>query len=152
MIEYKYNADIFRSKAEALVNPVNCLGILGKGLAKQFNQHFPDECRRYMAWCQSGEARIGAVLAAPTAIERPRWIIHFPTKDDWRHKSQLNYIARGLVDLVDCVGKFAIDSVAVPALGCGEGGLPWSAVKALIMSHLESAANDTRWEVYPPHD
>lgn len=154
MVEFRHDADIFRSKAMALVNPVNCLGVMGKGLAKQFLERFPEECRAYRAWCSEGLARIGEVCVTHTLPERPwqTYIIHFPTKDDWRKKSKLEYIARGLVALVERVHFLEIESVAVPALGCGEGGLAWPAVKALMIAHLDNDVEHTRWDVYPPHD
>lgn len=157
MIQYLWNADIFASKADALVNPVNCLGVMGKGLARQFGERYPQECHAYYQWCKDGLARPGRVLASMIREQkitdpRTRFIIHFPTKNDWRQKSQLEFISSGLAALVETVHELDLERVAVPALGCGAGGLPWAAVKALMIAHLEGDLNHTRWDVYPPHD
>ncbi len=135
----KQQEDILCSNAEALVNPVNCVGTMGKGLALQFKTAYPKNFYAYVKLCRTGRVRIGEVFifALDDEDQPPRYIINFPTKRDWRDASKLQDIQAGLEDLVRKVVDFKIGSIAVPALGCGLGGLDWQDVKPLIVQAFE---------------
>ncbi len=132
MIELK-QGDILHADAEALVNTVNCVGVMGRGVALQFRNAFPENYKVYKATCDSRELRPGKLLTFDRATwENPRYIINFPTKDHWRGKSQIAYIEQGLEALVAEVKRLGIRSIALPPLGCGLGGLNWNDVKPRI--------------------
>ena len=126
-------ADIFSSPAKCLVNTVNCEGFMGKGLAYRFRQHYPLNYEHYVAACQTGQVRIGHILFFDEAAKT---IANFPTKDKWRDGSRYEYIEAGLVDLKIQLTSRAIASIAIPPLGCGNGGLEWHRVRPLIEKHL----------------
>ena len=134
--------NIFLSPAQALVNPVNCVGVMGKGLAAQFRDHFVENHIQYKLACKNGELRVGIpYLHDEGRFAKPRYIINFPTKKHWKNQSQLEDIDRGLISLAGIVTLMKIKSIAIPALGCGLGGLDWKDVKTLIeryMSDLEA--------------
>ena len=132
MIRYR-DGDIFRSGAEALVNPVNCVGVMGAGLAKQFRERFPENYRVYRDVCRAGDLEPGSVLAVYDCTNaRRQWIINLPTKRDWRDPSRLDWIASGLDALAAEVRRTEVWSVAVPMIGCGLGGLGWRDVRPMI--------------------
>ena len=119
--------------ADAIVNTVNCVGVMGKGIALQFKNKWPDNFELYHAACRAGEVRPGKMFVFNAgAYAKPHFIINFPTKDHWRNNSKLAFIKDGLRDLVAQVQKLGIRSIAVPSLGCGHGGLNWAEVKPLI--------------------
>ena len=127
--------NLFEAKAEALINAVNCVGIMGKGIALQFKQKFPaDYFNAYKIACQTGELAIGIVQVyeLKNARTNPRYIINFPTKNHWREPSRIADIESGLQSLVKAVERYKIKSIAMPALGCGLGGLDYQDVKPLI--------------------
>ena len=127
--------NLLEADAEALVNTVNCVGLMGKGIALQFKQAFPDNFKVYRSACDRGEVVPGRMLVVPTGnCVGPRWIINFPTKRHYRHGSRLDDIRSGLVALVDEVERRMIASIAVPPLGCGNGGLDWAVVRPLIVA------------------
>lgn len=134
MIEFRQGG-IFESGAEALVNPVNCVGVMGKGLALQFKKQYPDNFRFYAAACKSGNVRTGQVFVFE---KDEKYIINFPTKQHWRDPSRIEYIKSGLQDLAEAVRVMGIKSVALPMLGCGLGGLNWVEVKPLIVDALQN--------------
>jgi O-acetyl-ADP-ribose deacetylase (regulator of RNase III) len=149
MIHY-VRGDLFRSNAEALVNPVNTVGVMGKGLALQFRERFPGLYPAYQKACQRGEVRIGRVFVFDRGpSSSPRFILNFPTKAHWKDPSRLEYIRAGLVDLVRVVRELGIRSLAVPALGAGLGGLDWREVKPLIEEALGDLEGVEVW-VYEP--
>ena len=120
---------------DAIVNTVNCVGVMGKGIALQFRNKWPENFRAYAAACAAGEVRPGQMLVFDTgALAKPGFIINFPTKDHWRGKSRIAFIRDGLADLVAQVRRLGIRSIALPPLGCGNGGLDWSDVRPLIES------------------
>ncbi len=123
---------LFESDAEAWVNTVNTEGVMGKGLAYEFKKRFPENHRFYEQACKAGEVQIGKMLVFPTGQLQPQYIINFPTKQRWRAKSKLEYIQAGLQDLAHVVKQYGIRSIAIPPLGCGQGGLRWEDVKSLI--------------------
>jgi O-acetyl-ADP-ribose deacetylase (regulator of RNase III) len=125
------NGNLLAAEADALVNPVNTVGVMGRGLALAFKKAFPDNYVLYERACQAGEIQVGRVHVHGR-IAPPHYIINFPTKQHWRQPSKLEYIRDGLADLVLKVRALNIRSIAVPALGCGLGGLEWSVVRPLI--------------------
>ncbi len=144
------SGDLIDADVEALVNTVNILGVMGKGLALQFKHRFPANFDIYKVACQRGEVEIGRMLvwetrSAPAPLDLfvppprktcARYIINFPTKKHWREPSQLEYVKTGLVALVEEIHARDIRSIAVPPLGCGNGGLAWSDVEPLIRGEL----------------
>lgn len=131
--------DLFTSGAEALVNPVNTVGVMGGGLAWAFKSRFPVMEREYRKQCRRGELTVGTMHVWRNSDPNgsPRWIINFPTKADWRDPSRIEYITSGLSDLVRVIREHQVSSVAIPALGCGLGGLEWAAVEPLIQQAFE---------------
>jgi O-acetyl-ADP-ribose deacetylase (regulator of RNase III) len=127
------HGNLLTAEAQALVNAVNCVGVMGKGLALQFKQAFPANFKAYEAACAAGVVMPGRMLIHDNAgLVQPRWIINFPTKRHWRDPSRLEDIASGLKSLVADVQRLGIRSIAVPALGCGLGGLDWLVVRPMI--------------------
>lgn len=125
--------NLLDAKAEALVNTVNTVGVMGKGIALQFKEAFPDNFAAYAAACERGEVAIGRMFVFERrALLGPRWIINFPTKKHWIHPSRLDYVRAGLDDLVRVVREQGIRSIAIPPLGAGHGGLDWAEVRPLI--------------------
>lgn len=125
--------DILEAQAEALVNTVNTVGVMGKGVALQFKRAFPDNYKAYAKACKRDEIEVGKVFVFDrSTFENPRYIINFPTKRHWRGRSKIEYIQKGLEDLVRQVRDLGIHSIALPPLGCGYGGLDWDEVRELI--------------------
>ncbi len=125
--------DILKADAEALVNTVNCVGFMGRGIAAQFKRAYPKNFSVYQAACRRGEVQPGKMLIVESGqLESPRWIINFPTKRHWRGNSRLEDIDAGLTSLLAEVRRLGIKSIAIPALGCGLGGLDWSVVRPRI--------------------
>jgi O-acetyl-ADP-ribose deacetylase (regulator of RNase III) len=139
--------DLFESQAEALVNTVNCVGVMGKGIALQFKQRFHDNFRAYEEACAFREVQEGKMFVTqPTEQGSPRLIINFPTKKHWRNPSKLEWIEAGLKDLRRFLIEQKVQSVAIPALGAGLGGLDWKDVRRLIEREL--AGLETEIVVY----
>src|SRR6266850_4231018 len=133
MIELK-RGDILEAKADALVNTVNCVGVMGRGIALQFRKAFPENFKVYEAACERKEVEPGTMLVFETGrLTGPRYIINFPTKRHWKGKSRMEDIDAGLPALVEEIKKRGIRSVAVPPLGCGLGGLNWNDVRPRIV-------------------
>ena len=165
MIEYK-TGDIFAEDVKALVAPVNCVGVMGRGLALQFKREFPDNFKKYSEKCKDEEIRPGNMFVFETSSNRqseqlgltletqpgnkfasearrtadPKYIINFPTKRDWRRKSRMDDIESGLASLAEEIRTRRIRSIAIPALGCGLGGLPWRKVRELMEAKLKPLA------------
>jgi O-acetyl-ADP-ribose deacetylase (regulator of RNase III) len=141
--------DLLAANAEALVNTVNTVGVMGKGVALQFKRAFPDNFKAYQRACKAGEVVPGRMFAFETGqLTGPRLIINFPTKRHWKGKARIEDIRTGLVDLVRVLRRYDIESVALPPLGCGNGGLNWSEVEPLIESSL--AEVDANVLIYAP--
>ena len=138
--------NLFASRAEALVNTVNCVGVMGKGIAYQFKRAYPLSSQEYMARCKRKEVKLGSVTASR---EAGRWIIQFPTKGHWKENSRLADVEAGIDALRDFLREHKIRSVAIPPLGCGNGGLRWSEVRESIVRGLGELA-DVEVEVYEP--
>ncbi len=142
--------NILEADAEALVNSVNTVGIMGKGVALQFKQAFPENFTAYAQACKRGEVQPGKIFVFPTGrLGNPQYILNFPTKRHWRQKSKLTDIETGLGDLVSIIQRLAISSIAIPPLGCGNGGLEWSAVHPLIAQAVQSL-EDVEVQLYEP--
>ena len=125
--------NLLEADVEALVNTVNTVGIMGKGIALMFKEKFPENFRVYAAACESNDVEIGRMFVTERgALTGPRWIINFPTKKHWRTRTRLEWVEAGLADLRHVIERLGIRSIAVPPLGCGQGGLDWSAVRPLI--------------------
>ena len=129
--------DLLNSDAEAIVNTVNSVGIMGRGIALQFKKMFPDNFRAYAAACAAGEVVPGRMFIFETGeITNPKYIINFPTKKHWRGNSKLEDIESGLAALRKEIQRLSIRSIAIPPLGTGLGGLPWPAVKSRMIEEL----------------
>ena len=134
--------NLLDAKVEALVNTVNCVGFMGKGIALQFKQAFPANFADYQQACKHEEVKPGKMFIHDNGpFAHTRYIINFPTKRHWRGNSILADIQLGLEALVNDIQSLGIKSIAIPPLGCGLGGLDWNEVKPLIVSHLESIDN-----------
>ena len=137
MIEYKQSGDIFKTEAEALVNAVNCVGIMGRGIALQFKRAFPENFSAYAAQCKHKKMRPGQVHVFETGQRLPpHHIINFPTKRHWRDRSRIEDIKSGLTSLTAEIRARDIRSIAIPPLGCGLGGLAWPEVRGLMATAL----------------
>ena len=148
MIGYK-TGDIVGENAEALVNTVNCVGVMGRGIALQFKKAFPDNFDAYAAACKQGQIQPGRLFVFETGQISPRYIINFPTKRHWRGKSRMEDIEAGLVALTEEIRVRHIGSIALPPLGCGLGGLDWAAVRPRIEAKL-GEFDDLKVVVFEP--
>ncbi len=136
MITYT-TGNLFEAQVDALVNTVNEVGVMGKGMALQFKESFPDAAREYMDAAKRGDVHVGSVLVTKShSLSGPRWVIHFPTKRHWRNPSKMQWVSDGLADLRRVIEELGITSIAVPPLGCGNGGLEWVMVRPLIEEAL----------------
>jgi O-acetyl-ADP-ribose deacetylase (regulator of RNase III) len=142
--------DILKAETEALVNTVNCVGVMGRGIALQFKHTFPENFQAYAAACSRGEVQPGRMFVFDTGeLTPPRYIINFPTKRHWRGKSRIEDIQSGLEDLVKEIRARNIRSIAIPPLGSGLGGLDWSRVRPLIERAL-TAVPEVEAVVFEP--
>jgi O-acetyl-ADP-ribose deacetylase (regulator of RNase III) len=133
------NGNLLDSQAEALVNTVNTVGVMGKGIALQFKRAYPAMFKDYAAAAKSGTLAIGRMHVWHTGqLDGPKWIINFPTKRHWRSDSKLSDIEAGLDDLVEVIRREHIQSIAIPPLGCGHGGLDWADVEPMIRAKLDA--------------
>ena len=126
--------DLLDSDVEALVNTVNCVGVMGRGLALQFKRRFPRNYADYRSACDAGEVAIGRVHVHETGLFAPRYVFNFPTKNHWRNPSTLAYVRTGLDSLESEIRRLGVRSVGIPALGCDLGGLEWDDVMPLIVA------------------
>jgi O-acetyl-ADP-ribose deacetylase (regulator of RNase III) len=144
------HGNLLNADADALVNTVNTAGVMGKGIALQFRRAFPEMFKEYAKAAKAGELQIGKMHVWPTGqMTGPRYVINFPTKVHWRGGSKIAYIEAGLADLVRTIRDLEITSIAVPPLGCGNGGLEWREVEPLIRDALGRLAN-VDVLVFPP--
>ena len=150
MIEFT-TGDILRADAEALVNTVNCVGIMGRGIALQFKNAYPENFRAYEAACARKEVQPGRMFVVQMReLGGPRFIINFPTKRHWRGKSRMEDIDSGLVALTAEISERGIRSIAIPPLGSGLGGLSWGDVRPRIEAALRQF-DDLRVIVFEPN-
>ena len=137
MIAFK-KGNLLDADVQAVVNTVNTVGIMGKGIALMFKERFPDNFKAYAHACKNNDVRIGKMFVTENQeLFGPKWIINFPTKTDWRVKTQMRWIREGLQDLLRVIRAKEIRSIAVPPLGCGNGGLHWRDVKPVIVAALQ---------------
>tara|TARA_R100000988_G_scaffold84275_2_gene47256 strand:+ start:87 stop:1151 length:1065 start_codon:yes stop_codon:yes gene_type:complete len=149
MIEFK-SGDILNEDTDAIINTVNCVGVMGRGIALQFKKAFPDNFSAYESACRQQQVQPGRMFVYETGqLTAPRYIINFPTKRHWRGASRMDDIDTGLQALVETLRKYKIQSVAVPPLGSGLGGLDWDEVKPRIEAALQPLS-DVRVVVYEP--
>ncbi len=139
--------DLLKSEAQTLVNTVNCVGIMGKGVALAFKKKFPEMYDDYVQRCERGEVRLGCPYLYKYA-EGP-WILNFPTKDHWRSVSKVSDIVNGMEHLKRNYRRWGITSLAVPPLGCGNGQLDWEVIGPTLFRHLDEL--DIPVELYAPH-
>ncbi len=139
--------DIFNSKCSAIVNTVNCVGVMGKGIAKEFKTAYPDMYRDYVRKCDAGEVKIGRPYVYKN--EDGLKIINFPTKEHWRSPSKLSYVTEGLDWFIQHYVEYGIDSIAFPPLGCGNGGLSWDVVGPVMYQKLNPLP--IHIEIYAPY-
>jgi len=150
MIHTKFG-DILTANAEAIVNTVNCVGVMGKGIALQFKMKYPENYQVYKKTCDQGRMIVGKVLVfEQNTSANPRYIINFPTKRHWKGKSTIQDISKGLDSLITEVKRLKIKSIAIPALGSGLGGLEWLQVKSIIIDAC-SQLPDVEVLLYEPH-
>ena len=128
-------SDIFESSAQTLVNTVNCVGVMGKGIALEFRKRFPEMHEDYVQRCKAGKVKLGQPYLYQSLT--PPWILNFPTKDHWRSVSRLQDIVAGLQYLQVHYREWGITSLAVPPLGCGQGQLEWRVVGPTLYRHLK---------------
>lgn len=143
--------DLLQQDTDAIVNTVNCAGIMGKGIALQFKRKWPENFKAYERACKSKQIKVGKMFVHDLgALDhgKPEFIINFPTKNHWREKSKLSYIETGLEDLVQVIRALNIKSISVPPLGCGNGGLSWEIVRPLIENALGHLNVEVR--LFPP--
>lgn len=144
------HGSLLEADVDALVNTVNTVGVMGKGIALQFKRAYPKLFTSYARSAKNNSLELGRMHVWPTGMMTgPRFIINFPTKGHWRSPSRLTDIERGLDDLVRLIRELSIRSIALPPLGCGNGGLSWSAVEPLIRRKLESVP-DVDVQLYAP--
>lgn len=149
MIRYT-TGDILRDDAEALVNTVNCVGVMGRGIALQFKNAFPKNFKAYKKACDAGEVEPGQMFIFETEdFTHPKFVINFPTKRHWRGKSRIEDVESGLQALIEVIREHGIKSVAIPPLGAGLGGLEWIEVKQRIEAAL-ATFEDVDVRVYEP--
>lgn len=150
MINY-IKGNLLLADTEALVNTVNTVGVMGKGIALQFKERYPVNFKIYAKACKTGDIDVGKLLVVKEhTLEGEKIIINFPTKTEWFKKSQYSYIEDGLKDLQVVIDQYNIKSIALPPLGCGNGGLNWDKVKVLIEKYLSDSSIEIN--VYEPND
>lgn len=131
--------NLLEADAEAVVNAVNTVGIMGKGIALMFKERFPENFKAYEKACENQEVRIGKMFVSENReFFGPKWIVNFPTKTHWRVQSRVEWIENGLQDFVRVITDKKISSIAIPPLGCGNGGLDWRDVRPRIVTALEN--------------
>lgn len=142
--------NILEADSEAIVNTVNTHGVMGKGIALAFKESFPQNYKDYRKAYEAGELEVGKMLIHKTGLISPRLIINFPTKKHWKFKSKVEYIEKGLNDLLRVIREEEIRSIAIPPLGCGNGGLNWNEVKELIVNRLRPIEDFVEITIYEP--
>lgn len=149
-IEY-VTGNILEADVQALVNPVNCEGVMGKGLALQFKEAYPLMFEHYRAYCLASVLKPGRIHVYNGTEIAPRIIYNLATKNRWRGKSKIEYVLFGMARLASLSVGMGIESIAIPALGCGLGGLQWPEVKAIIEETMRFN-QEMRILVYPPQE
>ena len=145
MLKLIQNGDIFTSSCDFLINPVNTVGVMGKGLALEFKKRFPRNFQVYQKCCKNSSFVVGKLLVVP---ENKKAIINFPTKVHWKDNSKIDYIELGLEKLKVAVQRYNIKSIAFPKIGCGLGNLDWNDVFPLIENFSNAINQDILIEIY----
>lgn len=149
MIHYT-TGNLLDAPVDALVNTVNTVGVMGKGIALMFKERFPNNMKAYAEACKSNQVTIGKMFVTESGeLYGPRWIINFPTKKHWRSPSRMEWVEAGLNDLKAFIMANHVKSIAIPALGAGNGGLNWLQVKPRIDAVLNSLGDVAIW-IYEP--
>jgi O-acetyl-ADP-ribose deacetylase (regulator of RNase III) len=144
--------NLLEARTQALVNTVNTVGVMGKGIALQFKENYPVNYKEYVAACKNKELQPGRLLVVKElTLDGEKIIINFPTKTEWYLKSKYEYIESGLQELARVIEEYKIESIAIPPLGCGNGGLKWVKVKQLIEKYLAHCSN-VNIQVYEPNE
>lgn len=144
------SGNLLNADADALINTVNTEGVMGKGIALQFKKAYPAMYEAYRKAAKAGDVRLGTVHVWPTGqMTGPKYVINFPTKGHWKSNSKLKDIENGLVDLIDVIRELGIESIAVPPLGCGNGGLDWTDVAPKIVAAFNEVP-DVEVLLFPP--
>ncbi|MGQ4273434.1 type II toxin-antitoxin system antitoxin DNA ADP-ribosyl glycohydrolase DarG [Terrihabitans sp. B22-R8] len=131
------SGNLLQADADALVNTVNTVGVMGKGIALMFKEAFPENFKAYEQACKTGQVKVGKLFVTESnRLDGPRWIVNFPTKKHWRHPSKIEWIDAGLDELRDFIIQENVKSIALPPLGSGNGGLAWSDVRVRIEDAL----------------
>lgn len=149
MIEYT-TGNIIEADTEALVNTVNTVGVMGKGIALAFKKAFPNNYKIYRQACQDKEFNIGNLLITNTGQLTPKYVVNFPTKEHWRGRSKIEFVEIGMKELVREITLRNIKSIAIPPLGCGNGGLNWTEVKPIILKSIETLETKVDVVIYEP--
>lgn len=150
MITYK-QGNLLDAPAEALVNTVNTVGVMGKGIALQFKNAFPENYKAYLNAVKEKKIQTGKVQVVHVQdVKGVKYVINFPTKAHWRYPSRISWIQTGLLDLREQILLYNIKSIAIPPLGCGNGGLDWDQVRPLIENSLKDLAVEVM--IYEPSD
>lgn len=149
MIEFT-KGNLLNADVDAIVNTVNTVGVMGKGIALMFKERFPENFKAYAAACKANEVEVGELfITASAELSGPRWIVNFPTKKHWRNPTKREWVEDGLDALRNFIEEKNIRSIAIPPLGCGNGGLQWSDVRPLIETRLDNLPK-TQVIVYEP--
>lgn len=151
MIEYR-SGDLLKADADALVNTVNTVGVMGKGIALQFKQAYPENYKAFQQVCNAGELKPGGVFTFERGrmhSDKPCYILNVATKKHWRSKSRREDVRTGAANIAGEVRRLGIKSVAIPPLGCGNGGLDWNDVRPLIGQAMQTL-QDVKVLVFEP--
>ncbi|WP_047864809.1 type II toxin-antitoxin system antitoxin DNA ADP-ribosyl glycohydrolase DarG [Rubrobacter aplysinae] len=152
MIEFRRN-NLLAADAEALVNSVNTVGVMGKGVALQFKKKFPGNFKEYERACKHDEVEVGKMFTVELdSLTNPRYIINFPTKKHWRGASRLEYVEQGLEALVSEIRRLDLNSIAIPPLGCGNGGLSWEHEVRPLIEEVLLQVPEVKAYVYEPSE
>lgn len=142
--------NLLEANAEALVNTVNTVGVMGKGIALMFKEAYPENFKEYQAACRAQEVQVGKMFVTQRdSLLGPKWIINFPTKAHWRYPSRIKWVEQGLDDLISVIKDKGIKSIALPPLGAGNGGLEWADVRKTIVEKLEDL-DGVHFIIYEP--
>jgi len=142
------NGDIFKSKSEAIVNTINCVGVMGKGIALTFKKLYPHMFTEYVKLCKKKEIYIGRLFIYEPDNGNFKYVINFPTKTDWRCKSKIEDIEIGLEILIKKINQLGIESISLPALGCNCGGLKWTDVMPIMLNAFSHDDIKKKVDVY----
>ncbi len=142
--------NILTADVEALVNTVNTVGVMGKGIALAFKKAFPLNYKLYKKVCDNKEFSFGSMFTTNTGQITPKFIVNFPTKEHWKGRSKIEFVENGMKKLVETIKTNNIKSIAIPPLGCGNGGLKWDVVKPIILNELKNIDGDIEIIIYEP--